>query len=294
MPPDTRQKSHKGDENIVMINFLRGSEIGELINEVDTMPIIYGSSDDNCTIKAATRYVHFHAFRLDPDLTDHDLEAYLRNRQIDDVKCTRISSKHPDEYSSMPIIYGSSDDNCTIKAATRYVHFHAFRLDPDLTDHDLEAYLRNRQIDDVKCTRISSKHPDEYSSLLLTITILYLNTADRRESMVVPTRKHGGVCIFARHDIECTPINLDYLNNEINFEIAGLRSKDFYIFTIYRSPLGDFDVFLDSLTQLLDNFFGKTMIISGDFNVKFNTSDSNATILDVYFNICDSLISVSS
>lgn len=94
-----------------------------------------------------------------------------------------------------------------------------------------------------------------------------------------PTRKHGGVCIFARHDIECTPINLDYLNNEINFEIAGLRSKDFYIFTIYRSPLGDFDVFLDSLTQLLDNFFGKTMIISGDFNVKFNTSDSNATIV---------------
>ncbi|KAK9731698.1 hypothetical protein QE152_g13412 [Popillia japonica] len=38
MPSDTRQKSDKGDENIV-INFLRGSEFGELIKSIVTKVI---------------------------------------------------------------------------------------------------------------------------------------------------------------------------------------------------------------------------------------------------------------
>lgn len=208
MPSDTRQKSDKGDENIV-INFLRGSEFGELIKSIVTkvinkeMKTIHDrinqlelkidnlvkltpttieenpkSAKGNGNIKSnttkttdsrPTEFSYSNAVKRQPAQKETTPNKNIvRNMSIQDNIQTR--SKQDDRRRrKMPIIYGSSDDNCTIKAATRYVHFHAFRLDPDLTDHDLEAYLRNRQIDDVKCTRISSKHPDEYSSFKVTV-----------------------------------------------------------------------------------------------------------------------------
>lgn len=71
--------------------------------------------------------------------------------------------------NKIPIIYGSSNENDTIKAATKYVHYHVFRLQPDLTCDRLETYLKSKKIEDVKCMKISSKHPDEYSSFKVTV-----------------------------------------------------------------------------------------------------------------------------
>lgn len=47
--------------------------------------------------------------------------------------------------------------------------FLRFSTETDLTGHELEAYVRDKLIDDVKCTKISSKHPHEYSSFKVTV-----------------------------------------------------------------------------------------------------------------------------
>lgn len=90
---------------------------------------------------------------------------------------------------------------------------------------------------------------------------------------------HGGVCIFARQGFPCSPINFDDLTQEVDFEVAGLRYKNYHIITIYRSPSGDFDRFITLLSKLLDRLFGLTVVIGGDFNVKFNTLDPHAVRL---------------
>ncbi|KAK9686337.1 hypothetical protein QE152_g37263 [Popillia japonica] len=108
MPPDTRQKSDKGDENIV-INFLRGSKFGELIKSIVTK-----------VINKEMKTIHDRINQLELKITTPN-KNIVRNMSIQDNIQTR--SKQDDRRRrKMPIIYGSSDDNCTIKAATRYVY----------------------------------------------------------------------------------------------------------------------------------------------------------------------------
>ncbi|KAK9731459.1 hypothetical protein QE152_g13647 [Popillia japonica] len=167
MPPDTRQKSDKGDENIV-INFLRGSEFGELIKSIvikiinKEMKTIHDrinqlefkidnlvkltpatieenpkSAKDNGNIKSnttkttdsrSTEFSYSNAVKRQPAQKETTPNKdIVGNISIQDNIQTR--SKQDDRRRrKMPIIYGSSDDNCTIKAATKYVHFHADNL----------------------------------------------------------------------------------------------------------------------------------------------------------------------
>ncbi|KAB0790029.1 hypothetical protein PPYR_15674, partial [Photinus pyralis] len=57
------------------------------------------------------------------------------------------------------------------------------------------------------------------------------------------------------------------------------------IVTVYRSPNGNFDVFRDRLTNLLSfpDIWNKNVVITGDFNFKFNSPDKNCLY------ICDLL-----
>lgn len=92
-------------------------------------------------------------------------------------------------------------------------------------------------------------------------------------------REHGGVCIFARQDIQCVALDLDSFSHDISFEVAGLRYGQYNVVTIYRSPSGDFDIFIALLSQLLDSFSDQIVFISGDFNVHFNAPDSKVRLL---------------
>lgn len=96
--PDDIQSGRKDGSNIL-------SNDGEwkIVNRKRKTVIIHGSSNENTSIKAATRYVHYHVFRLDPKLTREDLEKYLNDMKFEDVKCIKITSKHPDEYSSFKV-----------------------------------------------------------------------------------------------------------------------------------------------------------------------------------------------
>lgn len=75
----------------------------------------------------------------------------------------------------VPVIFGSSNEDTAIKAAVKYSHYHVYRLQPNIKCEQLEMHLKNKNIDNVKCTKITSKHPDEYSSFKVTVPARYEN-----------------------------------------------------------------------------------------------------------------------
>ena len=86
-------------------------------------------------------------------------------------------------------------------------------------------------------------------------------------------RVHGGVCIFAHDSGKCEPIDVvpRGVVCELDFEIAGIGYGEFEIYTIYRSPSGNFDNFLCKLEDFLSGLsITSKYIITGDFNVRFN------------------------
>lgn len=101
-------------------------------------------------------------------------------------------------------------------------------------------------------------------------------------------RKHGGVSIFSNNKAaECLPIKTDNISQELHCEISGIVCENIQIITLYRAPLGDFNVLLEKISVLLDRLDrSKQIILTGDFNVKFNTGDPKAlqlcNLLDSY------------
>ena len=88
--------------------------------------------------------------------------------------------------------------------------------------------------------------------------------------------KNGGVAIFCRNNFVSSPIPCipDNLLSEKNFELAvcsiNIADIDCVLICVYRSPQGDFDLFLRNLDILLDIVFNwkpnLLVILSGDFN----------------------------
>ncbi|KAK9685165.1 hypothetical protein QE152_g38263 [Popillia japonica] len=72
--------------------------------------------------------------------------------------------------------------------------------------------------------------------------------------------------------------NIQILSIESHCEVAALRdsSTRVNIITLYRSPRGDFLIFLDVLEQILKVLNNSRAIVCGDFNVRFGTDDVNS------------------
>lgn len=86
----------------------------------------------------------------------------------------------------------------------------------------------------------------------------------------------GGTAIWAIEGLEAYPVNFNELNAEKDFEFCVCESKInnvlYKIITLYRSPTGNFQVFLDKFLQLLNSIFtiDSHIWITGDFNINFN------------------------
>ena len=90
---------------------------------------------------------------------------------------------------------------------------------------------------------------------------------------------HGGSLILCKNYIKYVPKHdLVMLSNEMHCEIAAVEiiQLDFIIITVYRPPNGDYNIFLDTMTLLLENIFnsGKYIILNGDFNINFNCNNA--------------------
>lgn len=62
-------------------------------------------------------------------------------------------------------------------------------------------------------------------------------------------RSHGGVSVYAKNDIasSCKNLNLLKYCSETHCEFAGILYQDAIIITVYTSPAGDNDVFLQQM-----------------------------------------------
>jgi len=102
----------------------------------------------------------------------------------------------------------------------------------------------------------------------------------------------GGVCIFTRETIHCSEINLNNFCKEKDLEICAIELHlQFYkicIMTIYRSPSGDFQYFINTLEIILSKIqsdFNDT-ILCGDFNINYYKKLHFETI----FGLIDNLV----
>lgn len=91
--------------------------------------------------------------------------------------------------------------------------------------------------------------------------------------------QHGGVCIYIKEQLTAYPLPENILNisTELHFEISGICYGNLQLLTIYRSPVGEFGSYMSKLNELLEKLdHKKNIIITGDFNVKFNPLDNQA------------------
>ncbi|PNF30487.1 hypothetical protein B7P43_G10883 [Cryptotermes secundus] len=83
----------------------------------------------------------------------------------------------------------------------------------------------------------------------------------------------GGVCIFVQEKFKFTNIDLTKYCQDRDIEICAimihLNARKICIITIYRSPSGNFDIFMNKLDLILNKLFKVTVdfVICGDFNI---------------------------
>lgn len=99
--------------------------------------------------------------------------------------------------------------------------------------------------------------------------------------------KGGGVGIWSDQKLEVDDLKLDHYCSEKNIEVCGLAwkvstRKQVYIITCYRSPSGDFNLFLKTLNNILDKLYKPhiPIIINGDFNINPDCTDDRYGILN--------------
>lgn len=85
-------------------------------------------------------------------------------------------------------IYGTTE-NTSIKGVHSYIHYHVCKLEPTVRAEDIIEYLKEKNILNVKCEKITSRRPDEYSSYKVSVPYIY------KENILDPQLWPANVCI---------------------------------------------------------------------------------------------------
>lgn len=100
---------------------------------------------------------------------------------------------------------------------------------------------------------------------------------------------HGGVCIFARTDMVCKAVDVNEFCKEVDAEFCAVEvpKSKLLILTVYRSCLGNAEVFLNSFDEVLDMLLVRysNIVVLGDFNVDFK---SKSNILSEFTSLINS------
>lgn len=97
---------------------------------------------------------------------------------------------------------------------------------------------------------------------------------------------HGGTAIFIKQGTEARALDLKEFCHEIDAEFCGiLLASCTVVVCLYRSCLGNFEVFLETLEELLDSLICKysRIILLGDFNINFKMSTPNNHLTDLMY-----------
>lgn len=102
------------------------------------------------------------------------------------------------------------------------------------------------------------------------------------------TCRHGGVSIYAKHGIECNIVDVNRFCVDRHFEVCcvgwhGENNTYLHIFACYRSPSGDFDIFLTNLNVMLETFYKPScrIVMTGDFNTNSLSANQNQSLLSL-------------
>lgn len=149
---------------------------------------------------------------------------------------------------------------------------------------DIEEFITS--MDDtphVLCFTEHWCHRDEISSI--NIPGYRLLSAYIRDSHI-----HGGSCIFTKNDMyfqECGYFR--EINIDLDFESSVIvsRSQKLVVITIYRSPLGDINIFFEKLQIMLSKchsrFVSFNIVLAGDFNIDLNKCTMTTRVFWIYY-----------
>ena len=141
--------------------------------------------------------------------------------------------------------------------------------------HQIEAFLFDKNYD-ILCINEHWLSNDEIKCINICN---FVNVSDFSRKF----RSHGGVAVYARLStvsVCSLPFDIASLSIEIDFETAGAICNGVQVVTIYRSPQGDYDRFLNRLDMLLKKLnMSKGVVLTGDFNVHFESSCRRAKLL---------------
>lgn len=135
--------------------------------------------------------------------------------------------------------------------------------------NELESFLLSNDTDyDVLC--VSEHWLNEAEVKLLNICGMRVSSNFCRS-----VYQHGGVAILAKPCLQFLPLlEINKISVELHFEVsAALCVKlNLVIINVYRSPNGNFDVFLRLLELVLSKVdLCNSIIVCGDFNVRFGS-----------------------
>lgn len=143
---------------------------------------------------------------------------------------------------------------------------------------DFEVLLNNLEVD---CLCLN-----EHWLLSDELNTIFIKNYKAVSGFCRSTMNHGGVSIYSRDGLSSKSLNLENMSVEKHCEITGiiLKKWDMQLITVYRTPDGDFNEFLNILTNVFKKLIIlKPIIITGDFNVHFNEKDNRALELCNFF-----------
>jgi exonuclease III len=85
---------------------------------------------------------------------------------------------------------------------------------------------------------------------------------------------HGGTCIYVKHYLQTKEVNyIKGISKEKDFEMTAVEIPDYdlIVVCVYRSPDGDFSIFLRSLESVIQKVQvrKRRLILCGDWNINF-------------------------
>lgn len=152
--------------------------------------------------------------------------------------------------------------------------------------NELEILLNNYNID-IFC--ISEHHLKNTEISCINFSNYYLVNSFCRDN-----HEKGGVCIFAKNNIEVKPLGYHKFNIEKTIEITACQCKTeldtFQIICVYRSPKAntktELDIFFSNLYDIISGLYkpNAKIILAGDININLLQDNTNSRQITNIFN----------
>lgn len=93
------------------------------------------------------------------------------------------------------------------------------------------------------------------------------------------SRKNCGVYIYVENSIQYSVVDVSIFYLELDFEVCfvKLAEENIFVVSIYRSPSGDVNNFLDRFEHVAKKLLTNKhkLIIAGDFNIKMGITNKD-------------------